>query len=199
MAVMFSRLLGAVVGLLIWPFSATADQISKIIFTDEGIYIENSPFVYAHIGENITLIELGRRFSSCRVSTEYFSGDDEGIATYIQCGDITVSVNISELGDIEGFSTFTKGAGFADGIEVGDPLVNALGTDVFCNLCTEDEPPFCKADNASGARYDVSYDYDNCRPTHMNKSDRCWGEYQIKSCVTVTGIISHDARNYYPE
>ena len=102
---------------------ADADEVPTIIFTERGIYLSTNPDERINIGERLSLMDLGRRFSSCRVMQEYYSGDQEGIQTTIRCrpggrfptigeddsSDVSVHLDLDKTGKVFGFSTRTKG------------------------------------------------------------------------------------------
>ena len=181
----------ATVGFVVCMLSASmvlSGDVPTIIFAESGIYLRANPEEHAKLGEKLSLTDLGRRFPSCRVTAEYYQGDEEGIATTITCGDVAVTANIDEDGKIQGFSTDTKGAAYSDNVQVGDSVVPAIGSVAYCNLCTEDEMPYCKPDKKSIIRYDVSYSDENCKPVNIEDSESCRGIHQIKTCVAVAGL-----------
>lgn len=171
-------------------------EVPIVIFTDNSIYLSADPKQQAKIGERLSLMDLGRRFASCRVTSEYYQGDDEGIETTITCRDVAVSVNMDENGKIYGFWTTSKGAAFANNVQVGDKVVDAIGSTAHCNLCTEDRSPFCHSDDPkSTIVYDVEYSDDNCAPLNLDDANSCAGKHQIKTCVSVIGL-GHGGPNF---
>ena len=166
---------------------ALSQEVPTIVFTENGVYLNADPEEQARIGETLSLMEIGRRFRSCRVRSEYYQGDEEGIETKIACGDVVVSVDADEAGKIYGFWTATKGAAFANGTEIGDPVVEAVGSTAYCNLCREDQMSYCQSEQEGIIRYDVSFPQ-NCEPTNLDSGERCAGTHQIQACVAVVGL-----------
>jgi len=178
---------------------ADADEVPTIIFTERGIYLSTNPDERINIGERLSLMDLGRRFSSCRVMQEYYSGDQEGIQTTIRCrpggrfptigeddsSDVSVHLDLDKTGKVFGFSTRMKGAAFTDNVQVGDPLKEAIGDTAHCNLCTEDQPPFCQKDVNSVSGYYIQYT-DDCAPLNVEDRESCAGTHKVKACGLIT-------------
>lgn len=174
------------VATLLITTSAVSSEIPKIIFTDDGLYLSSDPSQQAKFGEQFSLMKLGRRFHSCRVFSEYYLGEDEGITTEIECEGSKVSFTL-ENGKFGGYWTNSKGASFLNNVQVGDPITKALGKRATCNLCTEDEAPYCEKFEGPTARYDITYDQ-QCSPISLRIDEGCRGKFKLSSCVSVSGL-----------
>ena len=175
------------------PSVSFSGGLPSIIFTERGIYLSTNPEEHANLGERLSLTDLGRRFPSCRVTSEYYQGDDEGIATTITCVDVSVSVNRYDTGAIYSFWTAANGATSTEKAQVGDPVTEAVGSTAYCNLCTEDAMPFCKSGPKSRFWYDIEYSSEHCVPVNIENRESCRGTHRVKPCARIVGLGVHEA------
>ena len=157
------------------------------------MYLSKDPDEQARIGEKLSLKELGRRFSSCKVASEYYQGDEEGIFTSIKCDNAEIEVSVGDEvrgneGRISGFWANTKGAAFSNNVQVGDKVVRALGETAYCDLAKEDQAAYCKKSEEDIIRYDIDFDSNNCKPTKVGGGQGAYGTYRLLGCETIIGL-----------
>ena len=88
---------------LLTPSGVLSEDKPTVVFSEGGIYLSANPDARAQLGETLSLTNLGRTFKSCRVGSEYYSGDEETIVTALTCDGVIVWIYPNESGEINGF------------------------------------------------------------------------------------------------
>lgn len=168
------------------PPLRSGSAVPVVIISVKSLFLRERPTQKITIGETLSLAELGRRLPSCRVASEYVQGDDDGVETKITCQDASISIEFDESSKIIGFETNSPAVS-VDGIFVGNPVTKAVGTTAYCNLCTEDQPPFCKIKEDSAKTYPITHP-EGGEPKLVTGAEGCSGTFSVLDSVTVSEI-----------